>query len=603
MRQRPVVGLFTLMLVSTFYLAYAGQPEPSPGDQADRRQIEKLIAQLGDDSFVEREAARKELELIGPPALPGLRKALQQGDLELSRRAAELIRVIEERSLSADLLKPKKVHLKVEDMPVLEAVAKLAKISGYAVRVDGDRTMLGNKRITLDTGEVTFWEALDKLNEKAGLAEKLTVASQPGDFNGNPNIYTDFLDIRVERALIRAERKPKVRRPPPPPLKVMKLPKKGTGQFDDRGNPIDPDAKPEDKKPDKPQDKPDAKKEILDRLDALIALEEAQTKEIQGEIRGGGISLPALPPTPPPPAVRPGRVVLVPTTSAKQYVSYAGAARVTLKHPKAKPQPGSKHYDLILEVSAEPRLLGFTLNGVPAISKALDEHGQPLSFLIDPPAPPKKDEKPGFGPPGVRVIDIDDFGGDSMFGRMPVPVQPSVTVRLQPGDKPAKRLKELSGSLSAHVLVPDSKLAQVDNVLKAKGKATEIKGGGRMVIDTIEKLSDTDYNLTIKLENLPANANPGQNYIVNGNRLIAVNGGAGDLQPMLVDAKGKQLALSGQPGLNNEQDPMTGVIIKTTVNIRFHRDPGQGEPTSLVLQGTYLATVAIPFRFTDVPLP
>jgi len=176
---------------------------------------------------------------------------------------------------------------------------------------------------------------------------------------------------------------------------------------------------------------------------------------------------------------------------------------------------------------------------------------------------------------------------------------------LQQGEKPAKRLKELAGSLSAHVLIPDSTLAKIDNVLQAKGKSADIKGGGRLLVDVIEKASDTEYRLVIKLENLPGGANGGPNFAVNGNRLIAVNGGFGDYQPLLVDANGNRLALAGGPSLNQESDPMTGMITKTTVDVRYRIDPGpdHGEPARLVLIGTHIATVAIPFRFVDVPLP
>jgi hypothetical protein len=390
---------------------------------------------------------------------------------------------------------------------------------------------------------------------------------------------------------------------------MMKLPKKVTGdtEFDDKGQPKPKppaDAKPDDK----PAEKPDPKdtkeskeekastKEIIDRRDALLVKAEAQTKEIQGEIYGGVAG------KGPPSLVTPGRVILAPSTATKQYVSYAGAARVTLKHPKtAKPQANGKHYDLVLEVSAEPRLLGFTLSGVPTIAKAIDEHGQPLSFLIDPPAPPKKEPEPVVRP-GIGVIDID-ISYDMMFGRSPVAVQPSVTVRLQQGEKPARRLKELAGSLSAMVLVPDTLLASVDHVMKAKGKSTEIKGGGRLHLDVAEKLSDTEFRFVMKLENLPAGPNGGPNFAVNGNRLISVNGGFGDYAPQLLDAKGNRLATSAGPSLNQEADPNTGQIIKTTVELRVRRDTGQGEPARLAITGTHAATVAVPFRFVDVPLP
>jgi RNA polymerase sigma factor (sigma-70 family) len=57
---------------------------PSP------ERIAALIRQLGDDAFAKREAASKELEAIGVPALAALMKASASDDPEVRRRAAEL---------------------------------------------------------------------------------------------------------------------------------------------------------------------------------------------------------------------------------------------------------------------------------------------------------------------------------------------------------------------------------------------------------------------------------------------------------------------------------------------------------------------------------
>ena len=106
--------------------------------------------------------------------LAQLKRRLQTGDLELKRRAGELVHQIEERAFQADMLHPKRLRLNVADRPIAEAVAELAKVSGYALQADGNLMTL-SKKITLDTGEVTFWEAFDKLCTRAGLIEKMAV--------------------------------------------------------------------------------------------------------------------------------------------------------------------------------------------------------------------------------------------------------------------------------------------------------------------------------------------------------------------------------------------------------------------------------------------
>jgi hypothetical protein len=56
-------------------LASAAAPPPGADDAADAARIARLVRQLGSDDFDEREAATKELEAIGEPALAPLRKA------------------------------------------------------------------------------------------------------------------------------------------------------------------------------------------------------------------------------------------------------------------------------------------------------------------------------------------------------------------------------------------------------------------------------------------------------------------------------------------------------------------------------------------------
>ena len=139
-----------------------------PPPVIDGKLIAALIGRLGSTKFQERAAAQKQLEALGSPALGPLKKAMQTGNLEMSLRAGELVRKIEEREFHAAMLAPRRVRLRVADLPVVEAVAELAKASGYAIRVDGIPSNPG-KKVTLDTGDVTFWEAFDKLCAQAGL--------------------------------------------------------------------------------------------------------------------------------------------------------------------------------------------------------------------------------------------------------------------------------------------------------------------------------------------------------------------------------------------------------------------------------------------------
>jgi uncharacterized protein (TIGR03067 family) len=71
-----------------------------PTEAAER--IAGLIRQLGAEGFKRREAASKELDAIGAPALSALRKAASDDDLEIRRRAERLVQAITARLVGVD---------------------------------------------------------------------------------------------------------------------------------------------------------------------------------------------------------------------------------------------------------------------------------------------------------------------------------------------------------------------------------------------------------------------------------------------------------------------------------------------------------------------
>src|SRR3954470_22959735 len=76
-------------------------PAESP---ADTPEITRWVRQLGDENFQRRDAASRALERIGEPALPALQRAADSsGDLEVRRRAGELVKTIRRR-LSGEVL-------------------------------------------------------------------------------------------------------------------------------------------------------------------------------------------------------------------------------------------------------------------------------------------------------------------------------------------------------------------------------------------------------------------------------------------------------------------------------------------------------------------
>jgi len=154
---------------------------PVPAEAPDAGKIAKLIEQLGSDTFAERQKATDALDAIGEPALEALRKAATSSDAETRKRAGDLSAKIEGRVTSARVLKPTMLHLIYKDAPLTDAVADLRKKSGYNIVLHDPDGKMKDKKITLDTGKVTFWNALEQFCAKAGLAEGDPNA---GRFNG-----------------------------------------------------------------------------------------------------------------------------------------------------------------------------------------------------------------------------------------------------------------------------------------------------------------------------------------------------------------------------------------------------------------------------------
>ena len=160
-RRKWIVAVAVLIFVS-----------PLPADEPlNSRRIKELVTQLGSREFHEREEATQHLIAAGAPALEYLHHATTSSDAEIRRRAREAEERIERKIEMARLLKPQLVHLIYRDTPVADAVADLAKKSGYPVQLD-DPARMANRKMTLDTGEVSFWEALDRFCRATGLIER-----------------------------------------------------------------------------------------------------------------------------------------------------------------------------------------------------------------------------------------------------------------------------------------------------------------------------------------------------------------------------------------------------------------------------------------------
>jgi uncharacterized protein (TIGR03067 family) len=97
MRADAFVGAVVVAILT----AEAGNLSADPGKETETERIARLIKQLGDDAFAKREAASRELDAIGEPALASLRKAAASSDdIEIRRRAEKIVGAIAARLLA-----------------------------------------------------------------------------------------------------------------------------------------------------------------------------------------------------------------------------------------------------------------------------------------------------------------------------------------------------------------------------------------------------------------------------------------------------------------------------------------------------------------------
>jgi hypothetical protein len=527
---------FRVILLVAFGLGALAALPGAAGEKApDAAKIAKLVTQLGSLSYEEREQATQELDAIGAPALDALRDAIKGDDLEVRRRSEELIERIEKRVESDRALAPTRLHLTCTDTPVSDAVAELAKKSAYPITLFDPTNTLHNRKVTLDTGETTFWEALDQLCRKAGLSEESYVSLR--------------LDANIAHAL--------------PPQFLPAVPPQPAVQPRQRG--------------------------------VVSAVPQAET------------------------------LVLVDRKPKDLPTCYVGAARFrALTDPEHPSVPMSDALAVPLQITLEPRIAWQRLVSF-RIDKVLDDQEQTLAQLAEePPQPALGRARPNAIRAGQALPRPGT--GIGFYERQQV-----ILARLQKGAKETRLLRELQGVITAEVRTPPEPLITVENILQATGKTVEgAKGGFIKVLDAsknaqgdVQLRLELDYppgvvphdpvGLGARLQALQAQAlpipavpnGPGGIGVAQLQLQLAPQAGPGALTVVhqvgldglsLLDEKGKKLEPSGLR--QSFRAGPGGLTCEYTLTYR-HRQ-GQPEPARLVLSGSRLVMVDMPFTFKNV---
>lgn len=143
----------------------ADAPPPPMANPQDR-----LVEQLGNGDFRQREDALRALHSEGGRALPALRRGLGHHDPEIRRRCRDLIPEIE---LGA-LLAPRRVSLDVDNKPLRVACEEIARQTGYKVEFWARSP---DASYSFHFKDLLFWQAIDRVCETA----RLTLQPNTGD--------------------------------------------------------------------------------------------------------------------------------------------------------------------------------------------------------------------------------------------------------------------------------------------------------------------------------------------------------------------------------------------------------------------------------------
>ncbi|HKI35124.1 MAG TPA: HEAT repeat domain-containing protein [Gemmataceae bacterium] len=164
-----------LLMAAGIGTGWATAGEPVAAKKAAQKsvaeQAARLVVELGSDDFDVRERAVRQLEALGPAAGPTLQKAVANSDPEVRRLALQVAEKIARKMEAAEVLEPRRFRVAFRDVPLHVALAEFTRASG--ARIQLDQGVKNDRKVTLDTGYTTFWDAFDKFCAAAGLAEKI----------------------------------------------------------------------------------------------------------------------------------------------------------------------------------------------------------------------------------------------------------------------------------------------------------------------------------------------------------------------------------------------------------------------------------------------
>jgi hypothetical protein len=144
----------------------AGTRAAEPAEKAGPPpSVPRLIEQLGDADFHQRDQASRLLRGLGPDTLPQLRQARDGADPEVRRRLDELIARFETELTLA----PKRITLDAHNKTVRQVFQEFTRQTGYKIEF---WTSNEQQPYSFKFDRVPFWEALDQVCHASGLVHQ-----------------------------------------------------------------------------------------------------------------------------------------------------------------------------------------------------------------------------------------------------------------------------------------------------------------------------------------------------------------------------------------------------------------------------------------------
>jgi hypothetical protein len=248
---------------------------------------------------------------------------------------------------------------------------------------------------------------------------------------------------------------------------------------------------------------------------------------------------------------------------------------------------------LHLDVLAAPALRWREVVGV-KLTRALDDQGQALKGRF---APPRED---AFAAPQRGMVVIN---GRVITAPNDRPRGPSrfVPVRFEPGPKPTKSLKELSGTLLARVQSAPEVLVSVPGIVTAAGKKFTGLQGAWVHVHEVRREDDRSVTLRMEVAAVPQELSDGidtaevmMNVMVNGKRLGEPARLLSDANFGLLDARGRAARAT--------RAVYTGKHTATAQEYELTYPAAPGAALRFVYRDRRSAIVEVPFTLKDVPL-